>query len=55
MKVFNKNLYSREYNSSSNEDDESDSDLERVLFMDTKTKKITHESDGEEGEVDLEA
>jgi hypothetical protein len=34
-KVIKKNIYSREDNSSSDEDDESDSHLERVLFMDT--------------------
>jgi hypothetical protein len=53
-KAFKKNLYSREDSSSSDEDDESDSDSERVLFMATKTKKRTPESDEEEGEVDLE-
>jgi hypothetical protein len=48
-KVFKKNLYSREDSSSFDEDNESDSDSERVLFMDTKNKK-----NDEEGEVDFE-
>jgi hypothetical protein len=51
MKSFKKNLYSREDNSSSDEDD---SDSKRVLFMDKETKKITLEIDEEEGEEDLE-
>jgi hypothetical protein len=34
-KAFKKNLYSIEDNSSSDEDDENDSDFERVLFMDS--------------------
>jgi hypothetical protein len=48
-KVFKKNLYSREYSSSSDEDYESDSDSEKVLFMAMENKK-----NDEEGEVDLE-
>jgi hypothetical protein len=52
-KVFKKNIYSREDSSSFDEDDESDSDSEIVLFMATKTKKITHGGDKEEGEVDI--
>jgi hypothetical protein len=32
-KVFKKNLYSRKDSSSSSEDDETDSDSEKVLFM----------------------
>jgi flagellar hook-basal body complex protein FliE len=49
-KVFKKNIYSREDSSSSDEDNKSDSDSNRVLFMDTKNKK-----NDEEGEVDFEA
>jgi hypothetical protein len=48
--VFKKKFNSREDNFSSDEDDESNSDLERVLFMDTNNLK-----NNEEGEVDLEA
>jgi hypothetical protein len=44
-KVFKKNLYSREDISSYDEDDESDSDSERVFFMATENKKRTLESE----------
>jgi len=54
-KVFKKNLYSIEDISSFDEDDESDIDSQRVLFMAMELKKITPKSDEEEGEVDLEA
>jgi hypothetical protein len=52
-KVFKKNLYSREDDSSCDEDDESDIELKRVLFMAMENKKRTSESD-EEAEVDIE-
>jgi hypothetical protein len=38
-KLLKKNLYSIEYSSSSDENDESDSDLERLLFMATENNK----------------
>jgi len=38
-KVFKKNIYSREYSSSFDEDDESDSESERLLFMAIENKK----------------
>jgi hypothetical protein len=50
IKVFKKNLYSREDSSSFEEDNESDSDLERVFFMAMENKK-----NNKEGEVDFEA
>jgi hypothetical protein len=40
-KVFNKNLYSREESFLSGEDNKSDGNSERVLFMATKNKKST--------------
>lgn len=50
-----KNLYSREDSSSSNEDD-SDTDSGRVLFMSFEDKVKKNEDDSQEdGEVDLEA
>ena len=51
-----KNLYSKEDTNSSDDDTDSDNDLEKVLFMDIDTKEITddHEGPEEEGEVDLE-
>jgi hypothetical protein len=43
MKIFMKNIYSREDSSSYDEDDESNIDSERVIFMATENKKITPE------------
>jgi hypothetical protein len=54
MKVFKKNLYSREESSSYDEDYESNIDSKRLLFMVVENKKITIERE-EQGEVYLEA
>ena len=43
-KAFKKNLYSIKDNSSSSEDDEADSDLEKVLFMAKENKARNFDS-----------
>ena len=51
-----KSLYSKEDNNSSDDHTDSDSDLEKILFMAIDTQEIpdNHEGSEEEGEVDLE-
>ena len=55
--VKRKKFYSKEDNNLSDDESDSDNDLEKVLFMATDTKEITNDHDEfeEEGEVDLEA
>jgi hypothetical protein len=57
-KIFKKSLYSKEDSSSFGEDNDGDSDSERVLFMEMETQEETLQVDDEyceyEGQVDLE-
>jgi hypothetical protein len=54
-KFFKKNLYSRNDSSSSGEDDETDSDLKKVLFMARENQTRNYDSYKEEGEIHLRA
>jgi hypothetical protein len=54
-KLFMKNIYSREDSSSYDEDNESDNDLEKLIFMARENQTRNSNISKEEGEFDLRA